>query len=210
MKKTQTPLPIIAEVSRIVTKTVDRITGDRADYPLLVAKATVEAIQRYGISAQLIYGQAAWLEVLEDHSLIWAGCWGENLTFWAATEYGEVVDLNVSVAHRKRSHDPDIPKPLYSPPIVWSKEVPRFYRYAPEGVAEIELQEERDLKWLKVILEEIESKCSLEKLPLSENDLDFPNEPIICPDRKILDNTSEDFKHFDRILSIKGIPEGPF
>ena len=33
-----TPIAVIANVSRIVTKVVDRIAGDRADYPLLVTR----------------------------------------------------------------------------------------------------------------------------------------------------------------------------
>src|SRR4051812_33033629 len=100
----QTSLAIIANVSRVVTKVVDRITGDRADFPLLVAAACVEALKRFGIESRIMYGQVAWVEVMDDHSLAWAGCWGENFHFWVATQYGEVVDLNTSVAHRKRSH----------------------------------------------------------------------------------------------------------
>src|SRR3954447_25547116 len=100
----ETSLPIIASVSRVVTRVVDRITGDRVDFPLLVAAACVEALKRFGIESRVMYGQVAWIEVLEDNSLVWAGCWGQNYHFWVATQFGEVVDLNASVAHRKRSH----------------------------------------------------------------------------------------------------------
>src|SRR4051812_34692423 len=97
----ETSLPIIATVSRVVTRVVDRIAGDRADYPLLVAAACVEALKQFGIESRIMYGQVAWIEVMDDHSLAWAGCWGENFHFWVATQFGEVVDLNTSVAHRK-------------------------------------------------------------------------------------------------------------
>src|SRR5690349_3458324 len=97
-----TPLAVIANVSRVVTKVVDRITGDRVDFPLLVAAACVEALKRFGIESRVMYGQVAWVEIIEnngDQSVAWAGCWGENFHFWVATQYGEVVDLNTSVAH---------------------------------------------------------------------------------------------------------------
>ncbi|MCM2276876.1 MAG: hypothetical protein NDJ89_02220 [Oligoflexia bacterium] len=210
-----TPLPIIANISRIVSSVVDRITGDRSDYPLLVAAAAVHALRNFGIKSQLMYGQAAWIEVLEDHSVVWAGCWGKNLHFWAATEHGEVVDLNTSVAHRKRAHDRPELKALYSPPMLWSAEVPRFYRYVPEGVAEIELSEERDRKWFDLVLREIDEKCQPALVPAatsgaeSEPDPGFPNEAILCPGRKLLDDSRDSFRHFDRALSVRGIPQPP-
>ena len=83
-----TPLSIIATVSRLVTKVTDRISGDRSEYPLLVASVTVEALRAVGIEANLFYGQAAWVEVMENQSLMWAGCWGEHTHFWAVTPYG--------------------------------------------------------------------------------------------------------------------------
>src|SRR4051812_33029927 len=95
-----TPLPVIANVTRIVTRVVDRTAGDRAEYPLLVSAACVEALKLFEIQSQIMYGQAAWIEIMEDHSVAWAGCWGQNLHFWVATQYGETVDLNTSVAHR--------------------------------------------------------------------------------------------------------------
>src|SRR5579863_6399083 len=89
-----TPIPVIAQVARAVTETVDRISGDRVEVPLLVAAACVEALKAFGIESRVMYGQAAWIEVLEDGSLIWAGCWGKNIHFWVATQHGEIVDLN--------------------------------------------------------------------------------------------------------------------
>ena len=205
----ETELPIIANVSRVVTKVVDRITGDRADYPLMVAAACSEALKKFQIESRIMYGPAAWLEVLEDHSLVWAGCWGENFSFWVATQFGEVVDLNTSVAYRKRSHMQPNLKALYSPPILWSKEVPQFYRYSPEGVAELELTEEQDRKQFEQVLAEIQGNCGPEHIRADEEPK-FLNEPILCPGRKILDDSRNGFKHFDRALSVHGIPAAPF
>src|SRR6185437_238164 len=119
-----TPLEVIANVSRVVSKVVDRLTGDRVDYPLLVAAVVVEALKNFGIQSQIMYGQAAWIEILEDQTPVWAGCGGENFQFWMATEFGEVVDLNVSVAHKKRSHGNPGLHAKYSQPMLWSREVP--------------------------------------------------------------------------------------
>lgn len=209
-----TPLPIIANVSRVVSKVVDRITGDRVDYPLLVAAACVEALKKFGIESRIMFGQVAWIEVMDDNSVIWAGCWGENFHFWVATEYGEVIDLNTSVAFRKRSHSNPQLKALYSPPIIWSSEIPRFYRCIPEGVAELEITDERDQKHYERVLAEIHEHCGPQFLSpqlLNENeaDLDFPNEPILCPGRKLLDDSKDTFKHFDRALAVHGVPKAP-
>lgn len=206
-----TPLPIIANVSRVVTKVVDRITGDRSDFPLMIAGACVEALKNFGIESRVMYGQAAWIEVLEDQSVVWAGCWGQNIHFWVATQHGEVVDLNTSVAFRKRAHDNPV-KPLYSPPVLWSAEVPKFYRFVPEGVAELELTEARDIERWQSVTREIAEKCTPAAAPLdaSEGELDFPNEPILCSGRRLLDDSNSTFRHFDRALSVRGIPEAPF
>jgi hypothetical protein len=207
----QTPLAVIANVSRVVTKVVDRITGDRVEFPLMVAAACVEALKNFGIRSQVMYGQAAWIEVLEDHSVVWAGCWGQNIHFWVATEFGEVVDLNTSVAFKKRAHDNIGVQPLYSPPMLWSIEVPKFYRYLPEGVAELELTDEKDLKRFETVRFEILEKCKPEfASQTDEADLDFPNEPILCPGRRLLDDSTQTFRHFDRALMVKGLPTAPF
>lgn len=203
-----TPLSVIANVSRIVTAVVDRITGDRSDYPLMVAAACVEALKLHGIESRVMYGDAAWIEVLENQGVLWAGCWNGNLYFWVATQYGEVVDLNSSVAFRKRSHAQPDQKSIYSPPILWSVEVPKFYRYQPEGIAELELTDEKDIHHYEVVLKEIREKCTPEAL--SQATQDFPNEPILCPNRKLLDDSNQTFAHFDRALSVQGIPEAPF
>jgi hypothetical protein len=206
-----TPLPIIAHVSRVVTRVVDRLTGGRVDYPLLVAMACVEALKGFGIRSQVMYGQAAWLEILENHSVIWAGCWGEHFSFWVATESGELVDLNTSVACQKRAHSDLGVDSLYSPPMLWSKEVPSFYRYQPEGVAELELTDSQDQKKYELVLKEIKEKCVPAQLASQmDESLDFPNEPIICPGRRILDDSKNSFRHFERTLAVRGIPAAPF
>ncbi len=205
---TRTPLEVIANVSRTVTAVADRITGDRVETPLLVAAACSEALKAFGIESQVMFGQAAWVEVLEDHSVVWAGCWGENYSFWVATQYGEVVDLNTSVAHRKRAHSNPGWKPMLSPPMLWSSEVPGFYRYQVEGVAELELTEERDRRQFELVLQEIREKCTWENV--REKEPLFANEAILCPDRRLLDDSEQSFKKFDRALSVKGIPDAPF
>ncbi len=206
-----TPLPVIAHVSRVVTRVVDRLTGGRVDYPLLVAMACVEALKGFGIQSQVMYGQAAWLEVLENHSVIWAGCWGEHFSFWVATVSGEVVDLNVSVACQKRAHaDPSITS-IHSPPMLWSREVPAFYRYQPEGVAELDLTDAQDQKKYELVLKEVREKCVPSQLASQIDDsLEFPNEPIICPGRRILDDSRNSFRLFERTLAVRGIPSAPF
>ncbi len=208
MTDATTPIDVIANVSRIVTAAVDRITGDRVEYPLLVAAACVEALKKFAIESRVMYGEAAWVEVMEDHSVLWAGCWGQNIHFWVATQFGEVVDLNLSVACRKRAHDRRDARPMYSPPILWSTDLPAFCRYRPEGVAEVELTEPADQRRMEAVLKEIEEKCGPGRLTAGGEE-QFPNEPVLCPGRRILDDSHGTFKHFDRALSVKGVPKGP-
>lgn len=212
---TSTPVEVIANVSRVVTRVVDRITGDRADCPLLVACAAHEALKLHGIPSRVMFGKTAWVEILEDNSVVWAGCWGESHGFWVATEMGEVVDLNTSVNYRKQAHQIPNKRPMMSPPLLWSAEVPVFYRYVPEGVAEPELGDERESKQWQVILREIQEKCTPEAMRATleaagpDAPPEFPNEPIICPGRKILDDSLGSFKQFDRVIGIRGVPKAP-
>jgi hypothetical protein len=203
-----TPLEIIANVTRVVTRIIDRVAGDRADSPLMVAAATVEALKTFGIEGRVMYGQAAWVEVMEDHSVLWAGCWGENLHFWVGTAFGETVDLNTSVAYKKRAHSNPSLRATHSPPLLWSREVPMFYRYQPEGVAELELTDAEDQRRYDLVCAEIAQKCGPKHL--SPGELDFPNEPILCPNRRLLDDAQGTFKHFDRALTVRGVPQAPF
>ena len=203
-----TPMPVIAQVSRVVAQVVDRITGDRNSVPLLVSAAIVEALKNHGVQSRVIFGQAAWCEVLEDQSVAWVGCWGDHHTFWVATEFGEIVDLNASVSYRKSAEDSGLPPALYSPPMLWAHEWPKFYRYQPEGVAEIDLTESRDQNQLQLVLEEVRAKCRPDQLS-TEQELDFLNEPMICPGRKLLDDSKNSFRHYDRALAVRGIPQAP-
>ncbi|MFZ9596759.1 MAG: hypothetical protein ACO3A2_11890 [Bdellovibrionia bacterium] len=206
----RTPLGVIANVSQVVSSVVDRISGDRVECPLLVAVACVEALKQFQIESQVMYGQVAWLEVLEDHSVIWAGCWGEHFHFWVATQFGEVVDLNTSVATRKRGHQQPSLKSIYSPPMLWSNEVPQFYRYLPEGVAELDLTDSRDQRQLTLVLEEVQSKCGPQHVPQDEASFNFANEPILCPGRVLLDDSRNTFRLFERAIAVSGIPQSPF
>ncbi len=208
----QTPLAYIAAVSRLVTKVTDRITGDRSEFPLLVACVTARILNHIGIHSNIFYGQAAWIEVMENQSLMWVGCWGNHTHFWVATQFGEIVDLNTSVSHRKKSHSNPDHQPKFSPPILWSKEVPSFYRYVPEGVAEVELDGERDRRWYETCVNEVLEKLSDLKSVLETPDemLDFPDEALVCPGRRILDDAAQSFRHYDRAIMIQGIPEKPF
>ena len=207
-----TPLPIIAEVSRLVTKVVDRITGDRAEYPLLVSCVAHEALKKCGIQSRIFFGAAAWVEVMENQSLMWVGAWGSHTHFWVTTQFGEVVDLNTSISFRKKSHQDPHHQPKYSPPILWSKEVPRFYKYQPEGLAEVEIDGERDKRWFELSMKEVNEKLPEDLnilLSTSLEDLDFPDEAILCPGRKILDDAAQSFRHYDRAILVQGIPESP-
>ncbi len=207
MENSSTPLPVIANVSRIVSMVVDRITGDRTEFPLLVAAACVEALKQFGIESRIMYGAAAWIEVMPDHTVAWAGCWNGNLHFWVATQFGEVVDLNTSAAFRTRAHATPHLQAIYSAPMLWSAEVPGFYRYEAEGVAELELTEEKDRKRYELVLQEIHEKCTPAAIEAQEQD--FPNEPILCSGRRLLDDSKGTFKLFDRALSVRGIPQSP-
>lgn len=209
-----TPLPVIAHVSRVVTRVVDRLAGDRVEVPLLVAAACVESLKNFQIPSQIMFGQGAWIEILADHSIVWAGCWGKHSHFWVATTFGEVVDLNVSVAHRKRSHASPQLESRYSPPLLWSAEVPNFYRYMPEGVAELDTLEPSDQRLYERVLEEIRQQYATFSASAAGSGemsaLDFPNEPILCPGRQLLDDSKNTFKAFDRAIAVQGIPHAPF
>lgn len=204
-----TPLPVIANVARVVSKVVDRLTnGERVEFPLLVAAAAAEALKSHGIQADVIYGPAAWIEITERNEPVWAGCWGEHFSFWATTEFGEVIDLNTSVAFKKQGHQVPSVKAIYSPPMLWSREVPSFYRYQPEGIAELELTTPRDQDRWEKVRAEILAKCRPELL---QGELEaFPNEPMLCPGRRVLEDSENSFRHFERALGVQGLPDAPF
>ena len=209
---TSSPLSVIALVSRVVTRVVDRITGDRSECPLFVAGATQLALRQHAIGSHVLYGKAAWIEVLEDHSVIWAGCLNDDRPyFWVETQFKEIVDLNAHVHTRKSEKlNPNI-KAIYSPPLLWSSEIPAFYRYEAVGAAEIADLEEPHSRWWDRIQEEITQYCSPQNLVVAagNEDIEFPNEPLIAPDRKLLDDTVLSFQQFDRALSVRGLPAPP-
>jgi hypothetical protein len=161
----------------------------------------------------MMFGQGVWIEVLEDQSLVWAGCWEQNekFHFWVETQYGEIVDLNTSVAFRATSTRPADLKVLYSPPILWSSEVPWFYRYIPQGIAELELHQNQERQHYEWLMTEVDEKCRPDQIDLQgdERNLQFPNESILCPGRRVLDDSRGTFRFFDRALSVQQIPPAP-
>ena len=206
-----TPLPVVAHISRIVTRSADLITGDRSDYPLLVAGACSRALGLYGIESHVLYGHAAWIEVLENNLVVWAQSSEEAPHFWVQSEFNETIDLNMSVAFRRKIREELPSKSVMSPPLLWSKEVPSFYHFHIEGAAELAPESERDRRWWKRLLEEVEKQCKDATLEvLGRTEPDFPNEPMICTGRKLLDDSKETFKHFDRAISVMGLPNAPF
>lgn len=206
-----TPISYIAMISSTVCKSADQITGNRNDYPLLVAAAVSKALQNLRIKSQILYGDAAWVEVLSNQQPIWAGCWGENKHIWVATEFGEIVDLNTSVSYRNRAKGADSDTE-FSPPIIWSKELPKFARYKWEGLAEIHLDTDRDRDWLDRLLSQVDRQCVWTDTlaTTSFEQCEFINEAILCPGKKLLDDTKQTFRHYDRSLQILGIPTPPF
>lgn len=218
--RASTPLSVVSQVSYWVTRITDEVTTDRADYPLLVSLAGVEALRLLGIPSQVIFGSAAWIEVLEDQTLRWAGAWTEaNPYFWVQSEFHEVIDLTVSVSHRMRSQPNqkgyqslNKSKVLFSPPLLWSQKLPRFCVYDAIGIAEIELNSQRDIQWFEKVVEQLKSKISLDTKKDTQNktesDLIFPDEPLLYA-QKILDDSQQRFKHYDRALSLQKMPPFP-
>jgi hypothetical protein len=89
--------------------------------------------------------------------------------------------------------------------------VPNFYRFVPEGIAELELHDPTDQERYAKVLREVSEKCRPEfARATDEADLDFVNEPILCPGRKLLDDSVGTFKLFDRALAVRGMPPAPF
>jgi hypothetical protein len=93
--------------------------------------------------------------------------------------------------------------------MLWSVDVPSFYRYIPEGIAELELMDEKDKKRYELVLDEVREKCGPLNVGHDENQLDFPNEPILCPGRRLLDDSHNTFKYFERAVGVQGIPPSP-
>lgn len=200
----QTSLEIVGCVSKSVTKAADQLFGDRSLHPLLVCLGGVYALEHFKISSRCLYGQAQWIEILENEKPIWAGSSPQRPHFWLQSQFGETIDFNISVSHRLNSPSGPKEKSKYSPPMLWSLEIPQFYEYHVEGIAEINPEDHKLLKQLDRLKRRIEIAISeYEKSKLIE----FPNEPLLGPERKLLDSTQKEFQHFDRALSIHGFPE---
>ena len=200
-----TPINIIAETSRIASKLIDNVTGDRSRHPVMVIEAVRYALKKYSIKSSICFGQASWIEVLEDMSLEWVGAWDKKKHIWLITSFNEIVDLNISVSYRIKKENGL--KSLYGPPMIWSKKLPKFFRLKFEGFAEFNIETKEEKKYLKIIYKNIDSKCSFDLLP---EEPEFSNEPILCPNRKVLDNSEMHFSHFKRAIDTLSIPKPPF
>jgi hypothetical protein len=77
-------------------------------------------------------------------------------------------------------------------------------------LVEVELTDEADRRRFEAVLAELRQKCRPELLTDETKPSDFPNEPIVCPGRRILDDSNGNFKHFDRAIAVRGIPPAPF
>lgn len=202
----ESSLALIAHASRITLSIVDRFLDQRAAQPIVVSQTLHEILKRYHFESLIHYGHAAWIEIREDEQPIWTGAWGENLWFWLETAHGETVDL--AAAHSFKLPDGSGHHSLRSVPLLWAKEIPSFYRYHSHGWAETDLEEPATKNLWQPILRAIED-LELPTLGTEAQPSDFPNEPIVCSGRRILDNSAADFRHFDRALSIFGMPEAP-
>lgn len=198
-----TLLPVVSRTIALTCSIADRLTSARERYPLFVCALGKEILAQQKIQSRIMYGHAAWVEIsAATREPVWAGFWGENFSFWLETEYKETIDLNTPVAHRRGYEALGAFSSLHSPPILWSRRIPSFYKYIPQGLAETDLTQERDLKWFETARNEARDKLA--------GEYDFPNVPIIGPEGKLLDDSQESFKQYDEILTEKGIPQAPF
>ncbi len=210
----QTSLWNVAQISRIVTLAVDRVTGDRSGYPLLTCLLVQFALKRVGIESRVLYGDVAWIEVSKDHQVYWTGCWGEHFSFWVETEFREIIELTAAVSIRRKPHGEggDAFIPMWGPPLLWSRDIPKFYRFRPQGLAEVapqDLDSERDQRWWKQLTEEIREKIDPQVDDAQEPaPHQFPVESMVVH-RRLLDDAESSFAHFDRALGVAGIPEAP-
>jgi len=197
-----TPLPIVAHASRISMILAERYLTDRTRSPLFLAYGLSEALKCFGIKSRVMFGNASWLEVMEDHTVLWAGAFGDRMHFWLETEFHETVDLYTGAAHRAESGSHL--KAKYSSPNLWSKEIPAFYKYRAEGIAEAD---QVDDPTLQLYLKEIREQCAL--VNQSDENAAFFNEPFICNERKLMDDSKGSFKQFERAVQVRGIPKAP-
>lgn len=200
-----TRLEIVGAVSLVVTSVVDRLTGDRADQPLLLAVGTQAALRVLGVHSEVIFGEAYWVEVLENKEPVWAGSFGGEKHFWVFTQENELIDLSLSVAYRRKVRAPQEQKATLSPPMIWCSRTPRFCRYEAQGIAEIDPASEKDLRLARQLTTQVEAEMI--RLRNSEfKDVSFPNSPILCPNLQVLDDSLMSFQQYDRVLGVRGIP----
>lgn len=230
----ETPLSTLTTVTQRVVAITDRLVGDRGYAPIFVAKVLEHALKLEDISAAVIYGEAAWAEVVPDENgnprVQWGGRWHQdpgsqdagNFYFWVETRFGEWVDLTAASISRGSR-----PKALWAPPLLWSRSVPSFYKFKPHGMAEVEFTEPNQLKLFNLACEEIAAlrqDSMAPKDPATESsDLlsgllsGLLNEPLLISrlgehgqrDLQVVDDSRQSFLNFDRALSVLGLPEGP-
>ncbi len=197
-----TELSIIESTIGWIPLLCDRLTTDRADAPLFVAACVREWLSAHGVSSRIFFGRAAWILLMPDEMPVWAGLWEKAPYFWVETEFKETVDINACITHRRMLATSLEFQNAVPPPMLWSREVPKFFRFAPDGLAELPMdsEKERDL-WERALAEMRDLK---EKKPR------LPNIPIVGPNRKVLDSEQGLFRRYDRALQIRGIPAAPF
>ena len=90
--------------------------------------------------------------------------------------------------------------------MLWTKQIPNLYRYSPIGIADPEPSEPKAQTWLQKIHETILRKCTEDSTQET-----FPNEPIICSDKTLLDDSKGSFQKLDNVITNHGLPkENPF
>ena len=126
--RTETPIEIITTVSQRVIAITDRLVGDRGYAPIFVAKCLEHALTLEDIPAAVLYGEAAWVEVLPDQ-IQWGGRWhqaggsDQDFYFWVETKFGEWIDLVAPAIARGGS-----PRAKWAPPLLWSRSIPKFFK----------------------------------------------------------------------------------
>lgn len=191
-----TPYEVIAELGRRIPSISDRLTGGRAHYPLLVCALVKHGLSEFKIDSRIFFGQAAWVEIDAMDKPRWAGFWTGVPYFWLQTQFSELVDLNLSANFRLRSEEPA----KLSPPMLWSREIPNFCKYEASGIAEPEFGEGQERRWYEV---------GCQELSIREPSDSMPAEALLCTGRRVLDDGSQSFLHFDRSLRIFGLPSMP-
>ncbi len=200
------PMGRVATVTSTVCQVVDQILGFRARYPLITATVCLEALKLTGAKGSVRYGRACWVEVLEGGLTRWGGAWQEGeFHFWVETNGGEIVDVAAAATARIPQVGGRAPV-QYGPPILWSKEIPQFYRYETLGDAETNPDDVEGKKILENLFSRLQ-RSDLARNPLPEQ---FLNEPILISGKRLLDDEKQSFLHYDRALRIRHPGKPPF